>query len=475
MFDLVLSETGQKRKISDFRGNWFFLAGKCPRCGKRVAKATAEVEDIENVPDVRLPSLNCCRLFPPVEMALVSDGQIVTVDPIGMVVDRNVKECASSFFSWNQVILWSAWKNFPPEKQKPPAPPEVPDPVGLWLKEMASAISDRKKFIQRGILFSEKEAEKINKRQLYADLWKLPFALYRWAESLPDHQANALFALYRTMFRAVCGNESILVGVDENRPLFAPFKVPEDVGEEYEESPGVAEHIWPFDMYAFSFGFPGDVKGFSDVFVLDVVTSGESLEETLEKIRSGRRYTLTPGGVRALLPKGEIVQELTMEENDSLVFAVAVTEGEISFPVWLDWREGFGFSPWQMINGFRPREDPLLGLLARTFCDLVTAKPAEIKKRVLSEERAKVVLLPSEGEAKLRKTVYVGRGRSGTSAVRQGIPTERKAPAPHAVAGHLRRVKKHASPEAVERARYYGIQVPDGYTFIRPFRKGMRE
>jgi len=54
------------------------------------------------------------------------------------------------------------------------------------------------------------------------------------------------------------------------------------------------------------------------------------------------------------------------------------------------------------------------------------------------------------------------------------LPVARKAPAPHAVAGHLRRVKK-ASSEAVERVRQYGIEVPDGYTFVRPFRKGKRE
>ena len=54
------------------------------------------------------------------------------------------------------------------------------------------------------------------------------------------------------------------------------------------------------------------------------------------------------------------------------------------------------------------------------------------------------------------------------------LPVTRKAPALHAVAGHLRRVKK-ASFEAVERARQYGIQMPDSYTFVRPFRKGKKE
>jgi len=74
---------------------------------------------------------------------------------------------------------------------------------------------------------------------------------------------------------------------------------------------------------------------------------------------------------------------------------------------------------------------------------------------------------------RIRKTVYVGRrGGSGAEAVRRRLPIARKAPAPHAVAGHLRRVKKSANPEAVERARQYGIEVPEGFTFVRPFKKG---
>ncbi|MGB9825063.1 MAG: hypothetical protein ACPLRU_00165, partial [Desulfofundulus sp.] len=60
----------------------------------------------------------------------------------------------------------------------------------------------------------------------------------------------------------------------------------------------------------------------------------------------------------------------------------------------------------------------------------------------------------------------------GTETVRRKLPATRKAPAPHAVVGHLRRVRKSASSEAIERARQYGIEVPEGFTFVRPFRKG---
>jgi len=67
--------------------------------------------------------------------------------------------------------------------------------------------------------------------------------------------------------------------------------------------------------------------------------------------------------------------------------------------------------------------------------------------------------------------VYMGRGQDRLR-VRVKLPVERKAPGPHAVPGHLRRVKNAASAEAVERAGEYGIAVPEGYAFVRPFRKG---
>jgi len=44
------------------------------------------------------------------------------------------------------------------------------------------------------------------------------------------------------------------------------------------------------------------------------------------------------------------------------------------------------------------------------------------------------------------------------------------------VAGHLRRVRKVARPEAVvKRAQEYGITVPEKYMFVRPFGKGKRD
>lgn len=44
----------------------------------------------------------------------------------------------------------------------------------------------------------------------------------------------------------------------------------------------------------------------------------------------------------------------------------------------------------------------------------------------------------------------------------------------HGVAGHLRRLAENwsRSLEAEEAARAYGVVLPDGYTFVRPFVRG---
>ncbi|AEG14486.1 hypothetical protein Desku_0887 [Desulfofundulus kuznetsovii DSM 6115] len=477
MFDLVFTDISKRKKLSDFRGVWLFLAGKCPRCGRHVACAVAEVEDPDKFPDVYLPHLECCRRFPPVEVAIVADGQVRVLDPLGKIMNLDLGVCATSPRMWNQVVLWNACDKILPGKQKLPAFPELSGPAGMWLKEISAIIINKEKFVQKGLLFSEKEAEKINKQRLYDELWKLPFAIYRWSENLPDFQTDAAFALYRALYRAVSGDGRLLVGMDGEKPLFAEFSVPEGAVKS-DGRTGVLDHVWPFDMFAFSFGFlkePEVMKNFLAVFVLGTVTDSELLDATLEKIRTGRCYTLTPGGVRAVLPKDEItgVRELVMEERDSTVFAVAKVSEQIFFPVWFDWREGFGFSPWQVQNGFAPGKDPFIHLLAKTFCELVTARSKEIRNRVYSGECGKAVLLPGEGEVRIKRTVYIGRsGGGGTGIVRRKLPTARKAPAPHAVAGHLRRVRKSASPEAVERAKNYGIEVPEGFTFVRPFNKG---
>lgn len=352
MFDVVFTDTGKRKKLSDFRGAWLFLAGRCPRCGRHVAHAIAEVENPDKFPDVYLPYLECCRRFLPVEVAIVADGRVKVLDPLGKVMNLDLEVCATSPRMWNQVILWNACDKMPPGKQKPPVHPELSGPVGLWLKEISAIIDNKEKFVQKGLLFSEKEAERINKQQLYGELWKLPFAIYRWSENLPDFQVSAAFALYRALYRAVSGDGRLLVGMDEGKPLFAEFSVPEGAVKS-DGRTGVLNHVWPFDVFAFSFGFLNDpevMKNFLAVFVLVTVTVSEPLDGTLEKIRTGRRYTLTPGGVRAILPKDEItgVRELVIEERDSTVFAVAKVSEQISFPVWFDWREGFGFSSWQV-------------------------------------------------------------------------------------------------------------------------------
>jgi len=74
MFDLVLTDTGKKKKLNDFYGTWLFLAGKCPHCGKYVARAAVEAEEVGELPNLNLSHLKSCKIFPSIEAIIVTDG-----------------------------------------------------------------------------------------------------------------------------------------------------------------------------------------------------------------------------------------------------------------------------------------------------------------------------------------------------------------------------------------------------------------
>ncbi|HUX17769.1 MAG TPA: hypothetical protein VMV63_01095, partial [Acidithiobacillus sp.] len=172
--------------------------------------------------------------------------------------------------------------------------------------------------------------------------------------------------------------------------------------------------IWPWNTYAFTFSL---VDSLDDefwetkmgIFAINDEPDESSFSRHLNKVHSERRYTLTPGGVRVVLPgQEEGISEILLKEQGSLVMAkIVVKDINISHLCWFDWNTGIGFSPWQVVNEYTPAKDPLLGTVAGVFTDLVTGQEKEIKKRMVSGGSA--ILLPGDGQVKMR-TVYIGRG-----------------------------------------------------------------
>ncbi|MDK2883322.1 MAG: hypothetical protein PWP58_1658 [Bacillota bacterium] len=78
-------------------------------------------------------------------------------------------------------------------------------------------------------------------------------------------------------------------------------------------------------------------------------------------------------------------------------------------------------------------------------------------------------------EEELKEAAREGEGDRKEGRLRSLIP---RRVAPHAVSGHLRRLtgtRKAASEAAKEAARQAGLEIPAGYTFVRPYVTGQTE
>jgi len=472
ILDRVYDANNKPTSLSRYEGQWIFLVGRCPQCRKRVAKECVEIVDPENAPRFNVQEITCCKKFFPTKYVLVNDSHVAHVTELGSTYRDDPGDLATSADAWSIYILWAAGRKL--ERCRMPLLPE-PDSIHAseWLTKMNSLVSDPGQYSDFSLSFAEKVARQIEKKGLYRDFWSLVQSIYKYSSALTTEQTSAFFALYRAIFRYLSGDDGALFFLDKDgsRKLLVEE---EDVLGEAETVPEGT--IWPYDIHAFSFMLADPVDWEFRVdevsaFTIAPVVGESAFVSNLDKVRSQRRYTLTPGGVRALLPGQSMgIREVLLKEQGTLVTAKVVKDPDFCFLCWFDWSTGIGFSPWQVVNEYTPAKDPLLGVVAGVFTDLVTGQEREIKKRTDNGESA--ILLPGDGQVKMR-TVYMGRGED-RGQIRVRLPVERKAPNPHAVAGHLRRVKKSASSEAAERAGEYGIAVPEGYTFVRPFMKGRR-
>jgi len=472
ILDKVYDADNRLTSLSRYHGEWIFLLGRCPQCKKRVAKESAKMQHPKTSPEFLVKEITCCRKFFPTKMALVEDGQILDTDELGSTYQDDPGDLTNNMDAWSLYILWDAGRKL--DKSKMPTPPDAGSlQASEWLARMIFLVSSPGLFSDFALSSAEKIARQVEKKKLYQEFWGLVPVIYRYAARLAPQQTSAMFAVYRSTFRYLSGNAALIAALDKDGPVLM---------EVFDPSHGMIRlqdnAIWPWDTYAFTFPLVDSLDNEfwetkTGIFVINDEPDESSFSRQLDRVRSGRRYTLTPGGVRVVLPGPEEgISEILLKEQGSLVTAkIVVKDINLSHLCWFDWSTGIGFSPWQVVNEYSPAKDPLLGTVAGVFAELVTGHEREIKKRTFSGESA--ILLPGDGQVKMR-TVYMGRGQDRTR-VRVKIAVERKAPGPHAVAGHLRRVRNAASAEAAERAREYGIAVPEGYTFVRPFRKGSQE
>lgn len=478
MFDRVFDEKNRPAKLTAYRDTWLFTAGRCPFCKRQVAKACFRLTDYANIPDIPLADIACCKKFLPTVLAVVQDGSVVDAIPVGSLYLQEPDAIKCHADNWCQYVLWEASLEL--ERNRLPFPENAAFAcVSEWLKEMVHLVADPARYADFSLFYAQKVARQVEKYGLYKELWSMVPEIYGYVKkhNLPPAVAAALFALYRAIFRQLCGDGQVIVAVNSKGPV----KLTVGTVGVRKSNASVRKAVWPYDTYAFNYNFvdPADEEFLcldAGAFRLNVKAGENPYCACLQKIRAERRYTLTPGGVRAVLPAGYVGtrEVLLKEQGDNTVAAkIVASEPGLSFLCWFNWETGVGFSPWQIANEYVPDRDPLLGLVAEVFCDLVTGSEKDVRKRI--EEKIKTILLPGEEKIKTsRRVVYIGRNEESKNQIRKKLVVERKAPSPHAVAGHLRKARK-ASAEAIERARKHGIVVPDGYTFVSPYLKGRQK
>lgn len=445
------------------------LAGRCRKCGAWVATVVRRwdpaLENDPEMPSVLLEPMSCCVRVHPTEAVLARDGELVMITPLGKMLS-STPESVLAPANWPLVLLTGT---------KPEGRPRFPSAegtVGRWLERIGRVLKG-KDWLQEGLYFVDTEAERISRLGLWADLWQLLLALYRAGKETPGVR-EGLFALYRGLARVAAGS-CMFAGLRGGEPVLLELDFPEPL---FRKDFDVREYVWPWDVYAFTFGLwdgPGE-RPLATPYKMDVLGAEGPLRHW-EAVRERRRYVLAPAGVKAAVRGCGIIRSVFLRECGGSTVAFEVGAEGLPEPMrgWFDWEEGFGFSPWQLANGFRFEEDPLLGLASELFAELVTAEPKALARKVGAGGGR--ILPPEEGRVKAEpRVVYFGEpGKKGAGSVRRPLPAaERRAPRLHAVAGHLRRIKGAPSEEARRAAEEYRVALPEGFTFVRPHERGRR-
>jgi hypothetical protein len=243
---------------------------------------------------------------------------------------------------------------------------------------------------------------------------------------------------------------------------------------------------WPlFDEHTLDV-FPERFRGAS---LAVVPRSASDTAETMRDALARRRYVLPPTGVTVIPPENAAgVERLVVWERGSWVVGRLWHANDTASLVLACPSIPVSISIWSMlaIKDKPVADDPLAALVADAYRDLVTVSEAKLARRSRrTEGEAREArrserkgtqsywyvprILKEEGEESSEELKETARKEG---RLRSLIP---RRVAPHAVSGHLRRLtgtRKAASEAAKEAARRLGLQVPEGYTFVRPYVTG---
>jgi hypothetical protein len=220
--------------------------------------------------------------------------------------------------------------------------------------------------------------------------------------------------------------------------------------------------------------------------------SASDTAETMRNALARRRYVLPPTGVTVIPPENTAgVERLVVWERGGWVIGRLWHANDTASLVLACPSISVSISIWSMlaIKDKPVADDPLVALVADAYRDLVTVSEAKLARRSRQTEGEarkarqnerkgtqsywyvpRILREEDEESSKEPKETARKEGR-----LRSLIP---RRVAPHAVSGHLRRltgIRKAASEAAKEAARQAGLEIPAGYTFVRPYITGKAE
>jgi hypothetical protein len=270
-------------------------------------------------------------------------------------------------------------------------------------------------------------------------------------------------ATYAFLFR-----DELMIGLDDKDPVTIKTGfIPEFIFESLDKVNVVGIYSYVYPIYTKIDVAAVDKIGFSELTNKqeDIFNCKNIINEAF----ANRRYVLNPFGIRVKL-KDDLVKEIIIREDEDGLRGYFITKDGNYFPIFYQYTEHFYYTPIQGLIYERTSTDPYLKIFLENWKVLITAQ----RSRSTSKKGKSTKLVAGDDTWQGNTIIYLPVRMTGDKEkdyVRR--KEERKIPIPHSVSGHLRRTK-HSSEKQIELAKKFGIYLPEGFTFVRPFRTGKK-
>jgi hypothetical protein len=259
------------------------------------------------------------------------------------------------------------------------------------------------------------------------------------------------------------------------------------------------EYPYFYEQFFGGSSFPIDIEQFvstAPIYEGDIKRGREFINDLLAEAISSKQWTI-PFGAYVQIQFGQIKAVKLFEIGSDIACVFVNNEGEF-FSVWINPRSDdlqltqsseianaagrlvrqkrlakhikaddpeWRFYSEEYLPRFRLGIHLLLAAIIRDFWVV------ENRERVFGRSFPNTKIPRLNGDRRKQRIVYLPRVRYVGDLEKRGEELNLAARKAHFVVGHLRKAL-HATEEQIQLARRYGIVVPEGFTFVRPHRRG---